>query len=72
MLDWLFGSSMVWVLLCCGDNAVPIAKYKNNNDCVNAQLSIISDSRHARGNFDEEKVSYTFSSCIPVEKLISR
>lgn len=67
-MDWIFGTSIVWVLLCCGENAVPIAKYKDQSDCVNARREINLDSRAARGDKD----SYIFSSCIKVEKLISR
>ena len=72
MFDWIFGTSMVWVLLCCGENAVPIAKYKDQGDCVTNQMRINTDSRRARGDHKSIDDSVVFSSCIQAEKLISR
>ena len=72
MLDWVFGSSMVWVLLCCGDNAAPIAKYKDQGDCVINQMRIDNDSRKVRGTNKSIDDSLIFSSCIKAENLLSR
>ena len=72
MLDWVFGSSMVWVLLCCGDNAVPIAKYKEAIDCHNAQKEIMDWSRISKASKAGEKDNTVFNACIKVERLIGR
>ena len=72
MFDWLLSSSMIYVLICCGENAVPIAKYKNEIDCLNAQTEIIDWSRKARATAAGQKDNFIFNVCIKAERVISR
>ena len=72
MFDWLLSSSMIYVLKCCGENAVPIAKYHKDIDCIKAQQEIIDWSRLSKGTRAGEKDNFIFRACIKAERLISR
>lgn len=72
MFDWLFGSSMVYVLICCGENAVPIAKYKNETDCLIAQHEIIDWSIKSQDLAPDMRGKFIFNACIKADRLISR
>ena len=72
MFDWLLSSSMIYVLICCGENAVPIAKFKDEIDCLRAKNEIIHSHRESEDMAPNTRGKFVFNACIKAERLISR